>query len=180
MNSKLKSSIFLIVFFNSIVFFSYAQVGGWNPNLVEESSEALKTMITQQPRLKTFKKESYAYAVFPKVIKGGVGIGAAIGNGVVYEDGVQVGLSRLKQASIGFQLGGQQYSELIFFQNKAAYDDFINGKMKFDAQVSAVAIKSGVSLDAAYNEGVAVFTMTLGGLMYQASVGGQHFKFEPK
>ena len=86
----------------------------------------------------------------------------------------------LKQASIGLQLGGQQYSEVIFFENSKAFDNFTNGKLKFGAQASAVAIKEGASIDAAYNDGVAVFTKTRGGLMYEASIGGQHFKFKPK
>ena len=68
----------------------------------------------------------------------------------------------------------------MFFENKKAYDNFINGELKFDAQASAVAITAGVSIDAAYQDGVAVFTRTKGGLMYQASIGGQHFKYEPK
>ena len=180
MSIRIRLSLLLIIAGSIVYLPSFAQVGGWNPNLVKESTDALNLMLKDQPKLKTFKNECFCFAIFPKVTKGGVGIGAALGTGIVYKGGAEVGLTRLKQASIGFQLGGQQYSELIFFQNKAAYEDFINGKMKFDAQVSAVAIKSGVSLDASYQEGVAVFTRTLGGLMYQASVGGQYFKFEPK
>ena len=98
-------------------------------------------MIKETPKLRTFYNKAYAYAVFPKVTKAGIGIGGAAGRGTVFKNHQVVGSSSLKQASIGFQLGGQQYSEVIFFENKKAYDHFINGNLKFDAQASAVAIK---------------------------------------
>ena len=170
-----------IIFFAFVISFSLnAQVGGWNPELVKDSKEALNEMVAKTPKLKTFKSKAYGYVVFPKVTKAGVGIGGAAGRGAVFKNHVVVGSSNLKQASIGFQLGGQQYSEVIFFENKKAFDNFTNGKLKFGAQASAVAITEGASVDAAYNDGVAVFTKTKGGLMYEASIGGQHFKFKPK
>jgi lipid-binding SYLF domain-containing protein len=175
---KLQAFILFLAF--AISFSLSAQVGGWNPELVKDSKEALNNMIKANPKLKTFKSKAYGYVVFPKVTKAGVGIGGAAGSGVVFKNGSVVGSANLKQASIGFQLGGQQYSEVIFFENKKAFDNFSNGKLKFDAQASAVAIKEGASIDAAYNDGVAVFTKTKGGLMYEASIGGQHFKFKPK
>jgi len=171
----------LILFLGFMISFSLsAQVGGWNPELVKDSQEALNKMIKTTSKLQTFKSKAYGYVVFPKVTKAGVGIGGAAGRGAVFKNDVVVGSANLKQASIGFQLGGQQYSEVIFFENKKAYDNFINGKLKFDAQASAVAITEGASIDVAYNEGVAVFTKTKGGLMFEASIGGQHFKFKPK
>lgn len=157
-----------------------AQVGGWNPELISDSEEALQTMIVKTPKLQSFYKDSYGYAVFPKVTKAGIAFGGAFGKGIVYNNHQIVGISKLKQASIGLQLGGQQYSEVIFFENKKSFDLFINGKLKFDAQASAVALKKGASIDAAYQDGVAVFTQTKGGLMYEASIGGQHFKYVPK
>ena len=157
-----------------------AQVGGWNPELVKDSKEALNKMIQKSPKLATFKNKAYGYAVFPKVTKAGIGIGAAAGRGIVFKNHQVVGSSSLKQASIGLQLGGQQYSEVIFFENSKSFEHFTNGKLKFDAQASAVAITEGASIDAAYHEGVAVFTRTKGGLMYEASIGGQHFKYKPK
>ena len=78
------------------------------------------------------------------------------------------------------QLGGQQYSEVIFFENEKSFEKFTNGNLKFDAQASAVALKKGASIDAAYSNGVAVFTRTKGGLMYEASIGGQHFTFKSR
>ena len=163
--------------------FSYtmnAQVGGWNPELVKDSKEALNTMMQKSPKLKTFYNKAYGYAVFPRITKAGIGIGGAAGRGTVFKNHVLIGSANLKQASFGLQLGGQQYSEVIFFENQKSFEHFTNGKLKFDAQASAVAITEGASIDAAYHEGVAVFTRTKGGLMYEASVGGQHFKYKPK
>jgi lipid-binding SYLF domain-containing protein len=156
-----------------------AQVGGWDPELASKSKEALDEMIKDSPKLNSFQEKSYGYAVFPRITKAGLGIGGATGNGIVYKNKEIVGSSNLKQASFGLQAGGQQYSEVIFFENKEAYDHFINGNLKFDAQASAVAITAGASIDVAYKNGVAVFTRVKGGLMYEASIGGQHFTFKP-
>lgn len=156
-----------------------AQTGGWNPELKTNADEALSKMIEEVPKLKTFKNKAYAYAVFPKITKAGVGIGGAAGQGIVYKKHNPVGTSKLKQASIGLQLGGQQYSEVIFFENEEAFEHFTNGNLKFDAQASAVAITEGASADVSYSEGVAVFTQAIGGLMYEASIGGQHFTYKP-
>ena len=137
-------------------------------------------MIEKNPKLNVFKTKAYGYAVFPKITKAGIGIGGAAGNGIVYQNNTVVGSSKLKQASIGLQLGGQQYSELIFFENKEAFEHFTNGNLKFDAQASAVALTEGASINMAYKNGVAVFTRAKGGLMYEASIGGQHFTYKPK
>ena len=164
------------------LFFSFsaiAQVGGWKPELQKDAKKALEKMIKKSPKLKTFYDEAYGYAVFPKVTKAGLGLGGSVGKGIVYKSHEAVGSSKLKSASVGFQAGGQQYSEVIFFKDEDAFERFTNGKLKFDAQASAVAIKEGASIDAAYHDGVAVFTQTKGGLMYEASVGGQHFTFKP-
>ena len=157
-----------------------AQVGGWNPELINDSNLALKEMIEKTPKLEFFFQESYGYVIFPEITKAGILLGGAMGNGVVFKDHQILGLSKLKQATVGLQLGGQQYSEIIFFENEESFEKFTNGKLKFDAQASAVAIKEGVSIDIAYQEGVAVFTETNKGLMYEASIGGQHFNFEAK
>ncbi|MEL4454944.1 YSC84-related protein [Lutimonas vermicola] len=157
-----------------------AQVGGWKADLIENSEKALATMIERAPKLQSFKDKSYGYAVFPKVTKGAVGIGGAGGQGIVFKNHVPTGHSTLSQATIGFQLGGQQYMEVIFFENEEAYKKFTNKKVKFDGQASAVAITAGASVDVAFKGGMAVFTQTRGGLMYEASIGGQHFSFKPK
>lgn len=158
----------------------HAQVGGWNPELTNDSNEALKTMLEKTPKLESFHNESYGYVVFPKVTKAGIGLGGALGKGIVFKNHQVVGKSKLKQASLGLQFGGQQYSEVIFFKNQEAFEKFTNGKVKFDGQASAVAIKEGASIDIAYQDDVAVFTLTKTGLMYEASIGGQHFKYTSK
>jgi lipid-binding SYLF domain-containing protein len=119
------------------------------------------------------------YAVFPTVGKGGIGLGAARGKGYVYERGRLVGRSTLTQVTIGFQLGGQAYSEVVFFKTKAAFQNFKNGNLKLGAQASAIALTHRASGDLAYRDGVAIVTMGKGGLMYEASVGGQKFSFQP-
>ena len=158
----------------------YSQVGGWKANLVEDSEKALQEMIEKQPKLQSFKDKAYGYAVFPRVTKGAIGVGGAGGKGIVYKDHVPTGQSTLSQATIGFQLGGQQYKEVIFFENADAYEKFTNKKVKFDGQASAVAISEGASVDIAFKDGLAVFTQAAGGLMFEASIGGQHFSFKPK
>ena len=178
--SKMKTSIVTTVVAFIISFTMNAQVGGWDPELNKDSNEALKSMIKKTPKLESFQNESYGYVVFPRITKAGIAIGGAMGKGIVFKNHQVVGLSKLKQASIGLQLGGQQYSEIIFFENEESFEKFTNGKLKFDAQASAVALNKGASIDVAYQNGVAVFTMTKGGLMYEASIGGQHFKYEAK
>ncbi len=122
---------------------------------------------------------AHGYAIFPSVGKGAIGIGGAHGNGYVYERGRLIGHTTLTQVTVGFQFGGQAYREVIFFKDKTALDDFTRGNFEFSAQATAVAIKAGASADLAYNGGVAIVTMAKGGLMYEASVGGQKFSYKP-
>ena len=170
----------LLIFVITAAMSTQAQVGGWKPDLIEDANNALEKMIEKQPKLQSFKDKSYGYAVFPKVTKGAIGIGGAGGKGIVYKGETPTGQSSLSQATIGFQLGGQQYIEVIFFENKEAYDRFTNEKVKFDGQASAVAITEGASVDVNWKDGMAIFTQTSGGLMFEASIGGQHFSFKPK
>jgi len=123
---------------------------------------------------------AYAYAVFPKVGKGAIGIGGAHGKGLVIRGDQTIGKTSLSQVTIGFALGGQVYAEFIMFKDKAAFDHFARGQYEMGAQVSAVALTAGASADANYEKGVAVFTIAEGGLMYEASVGGQKFKYKAK
>jgi len=131
----------------------------------------------EDPGLKKFFDEAAGYAIFPTVGKGAIGIGGAYGKGELYEGGKLVGNCDLTQVSIGFALGGQGYTEFIFFETKADVDYFKSGNFAFAAQASAVALKSGVSANAKYDNGVAVFTMSEAGLMYEASIGGQKFSY---
>lgn len=119
------------------------------------------------------------YAVFPKVGKAGIAVGGAYGKGLVIVNETAVGRTTLSQVTVGFQLGGQVYSQFVFFKDQAALENFQRGNFEFGAQVSAVAVTLGGSADARYDKGVAVFTQTGGGLMYEATVSGQKFTYEP-
>ena len=125
-----------------------------------------------------FFTSAHGYAVFPTVAKGGIGIGGAGGKGQVYQGGSLIGYTTLSQGSIGLQIGGQSYSEIIFFQNQAALDSFKGGEFTLAAQATAVAATAGAAANADYDHGVAIFTGSQKGLMAEASVGGQNFTFE--
>lgn len=165
-----------------------AALAGWTPDAERadaqgkkdpEVAQTIATFKTKDPGLKRFFDQAEGYAVFPTVGKGGIGIGGAYGEGKVYRKGKYIGTTSLSQVTIGLQLGGQAYSEVIFFGSKAALNDFTDGNFEFSAQASAVAVTKGASADADYDGGIAVFTMAKGGLMYEASVGGQKFSFTP-
>lgn len=118
------------------------------------------------------------FAVFPSVGKGGAVVGGAYGRGIVYKNGTQVGYTDLSQATIGLQLGGQAYTEILVFETGNALDKFRKGNYQFSSQATAVALKSGESTNAKFEDGVAVFTMDEAGLMFEAAVGGQKFSYE--
>jgi lipid-binding SYLF domain-containing protein len=146
-------------------------------NLLDKSQVALNEMKQADSSLNDFLNKSYGYAFFPTAGKGGLIIGGAYGRGVVYEQGNFIGYSDITQATVGAQAGGQSFSELIVFENKAALDRFTNGKFTFAANASAVALKSGAAASARYTDGVAIFVKPIAGLMAEASVGGQQFTF---
>lgn len=166
-----------------------ASWAGWNPFDKEKAedqevandkvAETIARFRNSDQTMKVFFEKAYGFAVFPTVGKGGLGIGAAYGKGEVYEQGTLVGRTSVTQLTIGFQLGGQAYSEIIFFKDKSTLEDFKGGNFELGAQASAVAATAGASADADYNNGVAIFTLAKGGLMYEASVGGQKFSFKP-
>jgi lipid-binding SYLF domain-containing protein len=130
------------------------------------------------PGIEKFFDGAAGYAVIPKVGKGGIGIGGAYGKGLVIVGEKAVGRTSLSQVTIGFQLGGQVYSQFIFFRDEAALQGFQRGNFELGAQASAVAVTLGASADADYDKGVAVFTHVGGGLMYEATISGQKFKYE--
>jgi len=129
-------------------------------------------------RLKPYFKKAAGYVVFPNVSKVGIGIGGARGSGEVFEDNKVIGSATLTQLSIGFQLGGQAFSQIIFFQNKNDLNRFTEGNFEFDASVSAALITEGANAAADYSNGAAIFTFSKGGLMYEASIGGQKFSYQ--
>jgi lipid-binding SYLF domain-containing protein len=149
-------------------------------DLVATANGALKSMKTTDPGLETFMKNVYGYAIFPEVGKGGLIAGGAYGRGAVYEKGQFIGYSDVSQATIGLQAGGQTFRELIIFANQAAFDRFIGGQYSFAANASAVALKTGAASTAEFKNGVVVFTEPIGGLMFEAAIGGQQFTYQPK
>jgi lipid-binding SYLF domain-containing protein len=146
--------------------------------LVEDCVEAKADFIATDGLMKNLFNNAYGYVIFPNVGKGGIGIGGAAGKGIVYQGGSIIGKAQLTQLSIGFQLGGQAYREVIFFESKADLDRFRENKIEFSAQASAVAVTEGASANVKYKDGVMIFTQQKGGLMYEASIGGQKFNFE--
>jgi len=149
-------------------------------DLRHSSADALAQAESNDPSLRDIIRKSSGYAVFPTIGKGAIGIGGAYGKGDVYQHGAVVGYCDMSQASIGFQLGGQSYSELLVFETPLAVENFKNGNFSFDAQATAVALKSGAGANAKFVNGVAVFTMDEAGLMYEASVGGQKFSYQAR
>jgi len=147
-----------------------------------------------------FFKTAYGYAVFPTIGKGGLVVGGAYGTGRVYEQGRYIGDSSMTQVSVGLQLGGQAYSEIVFFQDQRSLKEFTGGNFEFGADASVVAITAGAGARAntggssagasggkhdattagSYNKGMATFTVAKGGLMYEASINGQKFGFKPR
>jgi len=148
-----------------------------------------------------FFGQSFGYAVFPTIGKGGIVVGGAYGKGHVYKQGTYVGNTSMTQASIGFQLGGQAFSQIIFFQDERAFNEFTSGNFEFGADASVVAITAGANASATttgssagasggnknadtaasgYYKGMAIFTVAKGGLMFQAAIAGQKFSYTPK
>jgi len=149
---------------------------------------------------KSFFGNAYGYAVFPTIGKGGIGIGGAHGKGRVYVKGAYVGDTSMTQVTVGAQLGGEAFRQIIFFEDERAFKEFTTGQFEFGAQAQAVAITAGATAQATtggtgagknvggdkaqvkggYQKGMAVFTLAKGGLMYEASIGGQKFNYTPK
>jgi len=148
-------------------------------SLHDQSVATLNQMQREDPGLKEFLNKGAGYVIFPSVGKGGLVVGGAHGRGEVYEQGRMIGFADLTQASVGLQAGGQTFSELIVFENEAALNRFKNNKLEFSAQASAIALKSGAAAQARFENGVAVFVKPQGGLMFEASIGGQKFNFKP-
>jgi lipid-binding SYLF domain-containing protein len=148
--------------------------------LDQEAQLAFAEFKEKDPSVEGLLKQTFAWAVVPSVTKAGFGVGGARGKGVLYENGEVTAIVTLSQLSIGFQWGGQSYSEYLFFQDHTALTDFKNGNFELGAQISAVAVTAGVSESAKFHNGVAVFTQVIGGLMYEASVSGQKFDVEEK
>jgi len=168
----------------ALVLGSATAFAGWDPDEAEEydakAQEAIAAFLEKDPSVQRFFDKSVGYLVIPSVGKAGFGIGGARGKGVLYENDAVTAVITMTQLSFGFQWGGQAYSQFIFFEDAATLTNFKRGNYELGAQASAVAVTAGVSADAEFNGGMAIFTQAKGGLMYEASVGGQKFKVEPK
>lgn len=188
-NQLIKPTLYLLLFLLS---------GFSTVTSAEEDSGKYQSAINRfnkSPEVQRFFNDAYGYALFPTVGKGGIGIGGAYGEGKVYRQGQHVGEVSLSHISIGFQLGAQAYSEIIFFKNESAFKSFTTDGFEFGAQASAVALNIGANAQAGstgasasagekqskaqYIDDMLIFTVTKGGLMYEASIGGQGFTFSP-
>ncbi len=166
--------------------YSNLLLSGWNPlknnsyTKKKANAKTIKTLNTLKeiPVLQPYFKRAKGYAIYPKITKAGIGIGGARGKGEVFEGHRVIGSTILTQLSVGFQLGGQSFSQIIFFKDKKSLNRFTQGNFEFDASASAALITEGAIASLDYNDGVAIMTFSNGGLMYEASVGGQKFSFE--
>jgi|SRR5215831_13990516 len=145
--------------------------------LVTEARSTMALYKQKDPGIEDFFRRSAAYVVFPSVGKGGLGIGAARGTGILFEAGAPIGKVTMSQVSIGAQAGGQEFSQIVFYQTEQAVAALKAGKAELAGNLSAVALNQGAAAKTTFKNGVAVFTATKGGLMLEASVGGQKFSY---
>jgi lipid-binding SYLF domain-containing protein len=173
---KTKNLFMMLMFFFSISLFAQ---NADDKKVIKDAETAKAAFLKANPKLQSYFDDAKAYAIFPNIGKGAVIIGAASGNGVVYERGVLVGMASLKQLDIGAQIGGKAFSEIVFLKTDKAVQDFMDDDLKFGSNLSAIAINQAPpSFDVTYTDGVAVFTLPKEGLMAEVSVGGQKFDFE--
>ncbi len=171
---------FIVLFFClPLIFISGLAFGDFSKDLIPQARETIGIFKKNDKSMDVFFSRSAGFAVFSNVGKGGLGIGGMNGDGVVFEKGNPIGYTELTAVTFGFQAGGQAFREIVFFQTKKDLENFKNGNLKFSAQVSAVAVTAGAAAKSHFNNGLAVFTMAKGGLMYEASVGGQKFSYQP-
>jgi lipid-binding SYLF domain-containing protein len=147
--------------------------------ILADSKKAKAAFLKSDSSMKKLFNNAFGYVIFPTIGKGAIVVGGSGGSGAVYEKGKAIGTAKVVQLSVGAQIGGQAYREVIFFENKDALDRFKGDKFEFSGQVSAVAVKSGASANAKYRDGAAVFTQEISGLMVEAAVGGQKFTYKP-
>jgi lipid-binding SYLF domain-containing protein len=157
----------------------FSQTSSKNKRIIRDSKEARSEFIKADKLMGSLFNNAYGYVIFPNVGKGGLGIGGASGKGAVFQRGKIIGTAQLTQITVGFQAGGQSYREVIFFESEKDLTRFKENNIELSAQASAVAVTEGAAGNAKYKDGVMIFSQTKGGLMYEASIGGQTFKFRP-
>src|SRR5262247_1302376 len=148
--------------------------------LVAEASSRWQQMRTADPALGALVQRGHGYALFPDVGKAGLGVGGAYGRGVVFEQGQHIGYADLTQGTFGLQVGGQTYSELIVFENKASFERFTQNRLDFSADATAVILKTGAAANARFVEGIGVIVRPTAGAMAEAAIGGQQLTYVPK
>lgn len=156
-----------------------AALAAGSGRLNRDVNDAIRMFRSVNPREAQLFNTAYGYAVFPSVGKGAIGIGGAEGRGEVYEKGVLIGRAKLTQLTVGAQLGAQSYAEVIFFESPRALDEFRDGRTALSAGLSGAVAADGAGAQAKYQHGVLVYTVDHSGLMFEASIGGQHFSFTP-
>lgn len=186
--------MFMRALFISLFIFLAGAMPAFADSDAEDDKTALKAFMASDVVSK-IHNSAYGYAIFPNIGKGGFGIGAAHGSGRVYRGGKKTGDVSMTQLSIGLQAGGQAYRQVVYFEDKRAFDDFTSGEFEFGAQAEAIAITSSAGAstgsegssasanatqsETKYHKGMIVFTMGKGGLMYQAALGGQKYGYTP-
>jgi lipid-binding SYLF domain-containing protein len=175
----LKTSIALAAAGLSFAIGAAAHAAETDSELIADANRAIAMFEKEDPGMKALLERAPGYVVFPKIGKAGLGIGGAHGDGVVYQQGKPIGKAEVTQVTVGAQAGAQKYGEVIVFETQANLAKFTEGKFAFSGNVSAVAVKSGASANARFTNGVAVFTEGEGGLMVEASIGGQKFSYHP-
>lgn len=148
--------------------------------LSAQVNEAIAAFKAKDPTIERFFMDSYGYAVLPKIGKGAFILGGAFGQGEVFRQGTLVGYCSVTQATIGASVGGESFREIIFFRTHADMEIFLTGEFTLSLQATAVAMDAGAAAKADYRDGLAVFVMADQGLMIDASIGGQKFKYLPK
>ena len=147
--------------------------------LIQNARNTLERFIERDPSLQAWVDHAHSYAIYPEIGKGGFGVGGSFGRGIVFENGRPIGRTSASQGTIGAQIGVQTFSQVIFFQDDAALRTFQRENLEFSAQATAVAARSGAAATTSYERGVAVFILVRGGLMAEATIGGQKFHYTP-
>ena len=165
----------MMLFFSFSIFAQNAD----DKKVIADAEKAKAAFLKANPKLQSYFDDAKVYAIFPNVGKGAIIIGAASGNGAVYERGHLVGMASMKQLDVGVQIGGKAFSEIVFLKTDSAVQEIMDNKLKFGSNLSAVAANvAAPSLDVTYTDGIAVFTLPKEGLMAEISVGGQKFEYK--
>ncbi len=174
----MKNSKFIMVLMLAISFSLFSQTEK-DRDIIKDAEKAKAEFIKTNQTIESQFKNSKAYVIFPNVGKGAVVVGAASGNGAVYKDGKLIGMASMKQLDVGAQIGGEAYSEVIFFNSDEAFKKLKKNQLELTSQVAAVAVEEGKSLNTKFTEGLAVYVLPKAGLMAEVSVGGQKFEYQP-